>query len=321
MKTVRKLSREEIKEISSRLGEEKDSKIAEEYDISLGSVYRFRKSMGILAFPDAKKKEPNFNEHCFDEINHISAYWLGFLFSDGCVSETTENRKIISFSLIDEESVIKFSKFIGYKKDIRVGKTPKGNNKTYSVSISNENLYNKLLEYGMKPNKTKTLQKPKINDEFIFSFLCGYFDGDGSISLNKRVNSWKVSFGFASVDFYNWFNFILDESDISYSNEKNRKTKIGNQFYTTCINGVSGKYFLSLCYKNLPESLPLGRKVEKYRELCSVKKFSPPRYKKWEKEILKNNDLDIALDLIKNDIRNYGWVRNRESARKIKKEI
>lgn len=57
------------------------------------------------------------------------------------------------------------------------------------------------------PNKSKSLQKPKIKEEYYLPYILGYFDGDGSLvkfangEYNLNITGTK-----ATVE---WINQIL----------------------------------------------------------------------------------------------------------------
>lgn len=264
-------------------------------------------------------KKPKLNINCFNKIGHVESYWLGYLFADGCICKTTKDRYIINLTSIDKEVIVKFHKFVCSKNKIQ--EKDYNNKKVYAVSFSNKYLYYKLKEYGMKSRKTKILDAPNIDETYVFSFLCGYFDGDGSISISKNINSWRVSIGFASLKFYNWFNSILDSKNLIYSIENNRRTKLNKKFYISCLNGISGKKFLELCYENIPSELSLKRKQRKYKELCKVNNLSNPRFQKWEIDIIKRNGIESGILLINKDSRNYGWIRGIESTKRVMQRL
>lgn len=312
MKKLIDLNETDRKNIESKLGTLSDLEISREYSIGVGIIYRLRTKMNI---PTSHHRESKINEHCFDVINHISAYWLGYLFADGCICATTGNRHIISISSIDEEIIKKYSNFIKFSGKIR--KSIINNKGNYGISIDNISLYKKLKEYGMVDKKTAILNAPKINEKYYLSFLCGYFDGDGCISFNHSINSWKACLGFGSYDFYCWVQEILIKNNIIFSTEKNRKTKTEKSFYIVCMNGISGKYFLELCYKELPKEIPLSRKMEKYNQLCAITQLSNPRFQEWEFMLLEKYGIEKGIEEINKDIRNYGWIRSVESAKKI----
>jgi hypothetical protein len=310
----KKLSEKEKDEIIPILGKISDMEISRLYGVGYGIIFRLRKKLKISAKP--LSKEPNIDVHCFDIIDHISAYWIGYLFSDGCLYKD-KNRNIISLLSIDEEVIKKFSIFLNYTIDYRTSK--KNDKGLYSLAISNKYLYNKLEEYGLSNKKTFNLKIPNINSQYIFSFLLGYFDGDGSISYHTKINSWTASIGFASLNFYNWFNSILEDNNIIYNTEKNRKTNTEKPFYITSMNGISAQRFLKLCYENVPLHIPLERKLVKAKQLFSIQKFAPPRFQNWEIDAIETMGIDKGILFINEDNRNYGWKRGKESTARVLK--
>lgn len=252
---------------------------------------------------------PNINIHIFDKINNISAYWLGLFLSDGCLCSTTDERKVVSLSLTDKDVIDKFIEFSGFKNKVGERYLPYSKKTAYSVQVSNEYLYDKIHSYGCIERKSTLLGIPKIEEEHYFPFLCGYFDGDGSISHNTRINSWKVSIGFGSHSFWMWFNEILSKNNIIFSIEE-RQTK-NHSFFITTMNGLSAKKFLSLIYDSVPEYLPMKRKKDKFLILQEEQELVPPRYQDWEIDIIKNNKKELAITLLNNDIRNLGWKRTK----------
>jgi intein-encoded DNA endonuclease-like protein len=75
-----------------------------------------------------------------------------------------------------------------------------------SISITSKQIGKDLLKLGFDSNKTKTWKQiPKLPNELYRHFVRGYFDGDGSISLNTRKANNRLS-GFnrrASFTCYN----------------------------------------------------------------------------------------------------------------------
>ena len=150
-----------------------------------------------------------FNENMFDSIDtEEKAYWLGFIFADGYISnqETFDNTKRhafeLSLSIKDINHLYKFNKFMEHVGDnVKVGKT-KVRDKEYircRWSIRNKHLWETLNSYGCTPNKSLTLKFPNesifIDKSLIRHFIRGYFDGDGCISriIQKTVVRPSVS--------------------------------------------------------------------------------------------------------------------------------
>lgn len=131
------------------------------------------------------KLDYSLNEHYFDNIDcDEKAYWLGFLFADGAISNNT-----IHFGQSKDRvnSVISFKKAIKLTKDIQITQ-PKVGNTFYSCQFVSKHMANKLKEYGCVPKKSLLISfNPNIVPSiYMNSFIRGYFDGDGCIWEGKR---------------------------------------------------------------------------------------------------------------------------------------
>ncbi len=110
-------------------------------------------------------------------------YWLGFLMADGHFSKNGQIQ--INLSEKDLQHLIKFSKFVKYRK---VLSKP-------NLYVSDNRVTPLLCEkYGLVNNKTYNPPNiDNINGDKLFSLIIGFIDGDGSISdkgyLRIKVHS------------------------------------------------------------------------------------------------------------------------------------
>lgn len=118
--------------------------------------------------------------------NEEKAYWLGFIYADGCI---TKNKLTIRLSSLDKEHLDKFKKSINSNHPIHDYKCTHGfsklNNFSSNICIYSEKLVNDLINYGVVYNKSLILKFPCLEINLIKHFIRGYFDGDGSVSLTK----------------------------------------------------------------------------------------------------------------------------------------
>lgn len=143
---------------------------------------------------------PAINHHIFDILDtEEKAYWLGFIWADGCITNVKENKLNYAFelglSIKDIEHLRKFCKFADIPETkIKVRKN-NGLNKDREyylcrVQISSKHLWNTLNNYGCYPNKTTNEIFPSIKifskPELITHFIRGFFDGDGWVYLDNR---------------------------------------------------------------------------------------------------------------------------------------
>lgn len=163
------------------------NKVANKFNIGKGTLMQYLKKY----YPDKEVIKPiNYNDKIFDNIDtEEKAYWLGFIYADGCICTYTEFHKHYRFELLlkidDIDHLRKFATFISYTGKIQ--EKQNGKNKACRIVLNGKHLWETLNSYGCTPKKSLILKFP---DEFIFKdkslirhFIRGYFDGDGSLGL------------------------------------------------------------------------------------------------------------------------------------------
>lgn len=143
------------------------------------------------------------NENIFETIdNKHKAYWLGFLFADGGIRGSF--LKLI-LAQEDENQIDKFANFMGVDKSIKKYYGPYKSNCQVQVHlyINSKKIISDLAKYGCVENKTFKIRLPKFyNEELDLSFLCGFYDGDGSAKL-PLLTGGKVQFLEDIAEYYN----------------------------------------------------------------------------------------------------------------------
>jgi hypothetical protein len=149
-----------------------------------------KNNIKIRTANETKRFKYPINEQAFDTITEESAYWIGVLMADGCISSNGSSRRVVlALAERDRAHVEKLAKFLGCvnHKIIRV-RRPKGG---YNVmlAITSERLVEKLIGYGVTPNKLFTATPP---EELITNrhFWRGVIDGDGCLTL--RADKYPV---------------------------------------------------------------------------------------------------------------------------------
>jgi len=125
-----------------------------------------------------------------------SAYVLGFFAADGTMVINPRGSKYIEFVSNDYEIIEKVCRLLGASQKISTKRRVVITNVlTYRVQIGSRYLFDKFEEFGFSPNKSKTLEFPKIRNELLRHFIRGYFDGDGCVSyylkLDKRYGKFR----------------------------------------------------------------------------------------------------------------------------------
>lgn len=124
------------------------------------------------------------NESIFESIdNEEKAYILGFLYADGYIN--IKNNHVELTLKKSDLQILESIKNIIFNKERPL--IPIKNGKYLRLSISSRRIVNDLYKLGCIQKKTFLLKFPKIKKSLIRHFIRGYFDGDGSVYIQKNV--------------------------------------------------------------------------------------------------------------------------------------
>lgn len=119
------------------------------------------------------------------------AYAIGLIVTDGSLSN--DGRHIILVSK-DIEMIDNFRKCLGISNKTEGHTSGYTKRKDYfRIQLGDRIFYDFLVGIGLMSNKTKTIRKVLVPEEYFADFLRGHFDGDGCFYSywDKR---WKSSF-------------------------------------------------------------------------------------------------------------------------------
>lgn len=141
-----------------------------------------------------KRTRSNGNVKFFDTWTSDMSYVLGFIAADGCITENPFELSI-ELSEKDIEHVKRIRDLLAPENSIFVKNKQVNNKQHRSVGFSTASDYmcKRLIQLGITPRKSLTLEFPEIPYKYLNNFILGYFDGDGSIFYNKR-GSWAINF-------------------------------------------------------------------------------------------------------------------------------
>jgi len=239
-----------------------------------GRVFKYR-----------KKRINVINQDFFDIINtEEKAYWLGFLYADGCIylqNHERKNNRIcsqyvlkIGISKKDEIHLQKFADIFNVKLHYRQN----GNSIESYVQIYDEYLYNRLYELGMR-NRNLNIIKNNVSNDLFRHFIRGLFDGDGCITIFSQKQKHKdivyireqciISFACFSYGFAN------DLQDIICNEIKLLKNKIVKHKNSSCWYPSWGakqdiKSFKDWLYNDA--TVCLDRKKQKFDNILFIDK-------------------------------------------------
>jgi hypothetical protein len=198
----------------------------------------------------------NFDENYFDFINSPNkAYILGFLYADGCISKK-KTEMIIKLHNKDKCLLEKIKLEMKSEHPIKVVKQVNRDNQV-KFSISSKKLCENLSAHGLLPNKTFTIEFPKIDENLVRHFVRGYFDGDGCISKVDKRKSFTVTIFTASE------NFMISLVDFLSKNEIETKVNKRNSGFAIYFGK---KELINRFYKLIYDEsdIQLDRKKEKF---------------------------------------------------------
>lgn len=228
--------------------------------------------------PQNQRKYEVWDEF-FNELNPTNVYLMGFLAADGSIQKDGGIK--IGLSTIDRPFLEKVRIILHSNYPIRDYLTKDG----FSVSefiFRSEKIKQKLAEYGIVNNKTKTFSFPyNLPKELYIDFIRGYFDGDGTFCIAGQYRR-------ASLCGYNQ-QFLQDvvnilENQYNIPAVKIQKDNRGNTYYFQ-YSQTSAKKLYELFYENNP-ALYLPRKYDKCLQLFGEIKSHEPVTSQEEEKII-----------------------------------
>lgn len=138
----------------------------------------------------------DINDNFFNVIDtEEKAYTLGFFTADGCLTR----RGVMIISVADRDVIEKIKHAMGHTSPIRVIPPPSNRphcKTLYGLEVDRRQLSIDLRRLGCVPNKSFcTYLSEEVPSSLHRHFIRGLFDGDGSITKNKKtdqVHSFRI---------------------------------------------------------------------------------------------------------------------------------
>lgn len=253
--------------------ESKSSKeISDVLNISKTSLIRNLDKLGYNFDRSVSMQKYNLNKDYFNNINsYKKAYWLGFIYADGS-NKVSKNVFVLGLKQEDNYILELLKSDTNSNIPIKIAKDKRGNRQEfYRLEIYNKQFCLNLLKQGVFENKTSILKPPTLNENLIYSFIRGYFDGDGSICTvvdKNKSNHFKDSITFTGtkeiVDYIS--KYLKETIDVNCSTYE-RHPERDNNNYTISINGRL--QVIKLCEKMYENNNNhyLLRKYEKFLKI------------------------------------------------------
>lgn len=243
------------------------SYIAKQFNVDSSVIKRLLIKYNIEIRNNNTYKKKKLNENYFHKIDSFDkAYWLGFIYADGYITNTTFGIKLKS---TDIKHLHKLKNCLESEHKIGIGNNESetyGNCEYCYLCINNKQLVQDLLSQGVFYNKSKILKPPSIDSKFIPAFIRGYFDGDGSVYEYSKTHEGSISF----VGTKELLEFILENLKTCCSTNTNIYKYKNKDIYEIKIGGSNN---FSNIYKYLysDDSMYLDRKKQKYENILAYR--------------------------------------------------
>ena len=199
------------------------------------------------------------NENYFDVIDcEEKAYFLGFLYADGC-NHTKKGCVTLTLQEKDKEILTSLSKLLQPTKPLQQLKNSSGfktNQSAYRLVLASKRISEKLVTLGCTGGKTMTLQFPtedQVPKELQRHFIRGYFDGDGYVGEHQA----------SLVGTYNFCSAISKISEEIIGGKFYLRYKGNYPTSEIIVNRRKARKFLDWIYKD--STIYLQRKYAKYK--------------------------------------------------------
>jgi len=209
------------------------------------------------------------NEDFFKKWSPEMAYVLGFFAADGTMIENKRGGHYIELEIADRRLLYKIRHILGSNNKITARKRNREWKIAYRLQIGSNVIFNDLLELGITPRKSKTIELPNVPNEYFRDFVRGYFDGDGHIAAGRywRVDrekyQWECSTRFCSGSkkfLYQLHEALKPYCRGGYIYDKNR----GHELVFSRLDSFALFQFM---YHNISSDVFLRRKFGSFRNV------------------------------------------------------
>lgn len=225
--------------------------ISKDLNINRKNLGLYLKEKGLNSNKKAVKYK--YDKYYFDVIDtENKAYWLGFIYADGCVRNDDTHCLSIELSSIDIDHLNKFKNSICSDHKISV----RNNRDTCVIRICNKHVIDKLISYGCVQNKTELGEiNIDLDTNLVIHFIRGYMDGDGYIDKTRHRIVITIKSEIITQQIH---DMILNTMYINF------KIKKQDNCYRIYIENKKDYYdFLNYIYKDA--TIYLDRKYEIYK--------------------------------------------------------
>lgn len=233
--------------------------LCKKYKLHRATIQRILKKNNIKLH--MRKSDLDCNDKFFNKYNKNSCYWAGFILADGYIRKDSPTLHI-KLSIKDKNHLYHFLDCIKCKTNI-----VKVKNDYCYIDICKDNLIRDLKQnFEITNAKTFTAKiSNKIPKKYIYHFIRGYFDGDGSI-INGKSKYLNINMVGTFDTLEHIMTYIYNENIHTRCENKKPKIQIKNKnigfiYYSgKCANKI-----LDMLYKDSSIKTRLNRKFKLYK--------------------------------------------------------
>lgn len=246
--------------------------IATHYDVSTQTVLRIVKGAGIELHAKIKPRQCTLDESVFDVITPDSAYWIGFIMTDGCLPRDREGSQAIAIHLATEdtrhvEKLRSFFKSTHAITPITSEKIVGGYSSFYKVR--SKRMSTKLAEYGMDKSKAERFPThPQL--QLSKDFWRGVMDADGYIGIkDKKYADLQLNGHMPMLlEYQKWLTHNDIDSKIIIANNGSELVPAQKPLYRIMLVGSKAWKVVQLLY--LGATSYLDRKMERAQNILAT---------------------------------------------------
>ena len=201
-------------------------------------------------------RKHTLNQKFFSSWSPEMAYVLGWIYSDGNI----DNGDRIRIGTKDKYILQNIQGMMNSTHKLAINKRTG----VYQLELTSTQMYKNLYKFGLHPNKSKTINFPKVPEKYLRHFVRGVFEGDGSVWINNKREYILCAFYSGSNKFLEGLNLALSKNTkLPTRNVRHRVMELG-----TCDElryaGYSCYELFNYMYKDVPDYMVLKRKYEKF---------------------------------------------------------
>lgn len=272
-KTIKQLPQSEIdKIVQDYKNNVSIRQLEQKYDVGRYGIAAYLEEIGVKTLVGNHYRKYFHNFDFFENIDtEEKAYWLGFMFADGYIVDNTGSKVAygedsigITLAEEDKDHLLKFKESIQATNPLTVEKRTVGQN-TWRILLKGQKTADDLIAHGCYKKKSHILEPPKgVPDEFIWDFIRGFFDGDGSLTKTKTNKPDHYIYGInitTTLPMAEWLRNIYGNGSIVHD----KRTEF--TYYYSLGGCLQVKDFCEKMYNNC--TIYLDRKLERFSEFLS----------------------------------------------------